>query len=76
MWSFGLCLYKMAVAYFPKAIKNYKFSDGPIPFRRSDWGCYEEKEYIQDLIVRCLKVNPEERITSEEALNHPWFETD
>lgn len=74
MWSFGLCLYKMAVAYFPKAIKNYKFGSGPIPFRPADWKVYEEKEKIQDLITRCLKLDPKERITADEAMAHPWFE--
>ena len=28
----------------------------------------------KDLIDRCLKVNPTERISSEEILSHPWLQ--
>ena len=32
----------------------------------------EEKEMIR-LIKRCLIIDPNERMTCEEALTHPWF---
>ena len=33
---------------------------------------YENKQAI-DLLNKCLKYDPAERITAEEALNHPYF---
>ena len=37
MWSFGICLYELAVAYKPEMVKKYKYGEGPIPFRPRDW---------------------------------------
>lgn len=30
-------------------------------------------EMLRDLIIRMLRVNPNDRLTSEQALKHPWF---
>lgn len=73
MWSFGISLYQMAVAYLPTAIKHYKYGSGPIPFRVCDWGDYDF-ENLKDLIERCLQTDPDKRITAAEALNHKWFD--
>ncbi len=75
MWAFGMCLYQMAVAYMPTAIKQYKYGSGPIPFRKVDWTTFHF-ELIKDLIESCLQIKPEKRITALEALNHPWFDVD
>ena len=37
MWSFGVVLYEMCVAYKPTRIKNYTYDSGPLPFRPQDW---------------------------------------
>ncbi len=74
MWSFGVSLYHMAVAYLPTAIKQYKYGSGPIPFRICDWVGYDFHK-LRDLIEECLNMDPDERITSKEALNHEWFST-
>jgi serine/threonine protein kinase len=63
----------MAVAYFPTAYNRYRYGSGPVPFRKTDWREFEGREHIQDLIMKCLMYNPEERITAAEALEHPWF---
>lgn len=38
------------------------------------------RQYINDevfdLIERCLRINPAERITAAEAVKHPWFAMD
>jgi serine/threonine protein kinase len=73
IWSFGITLYKMAVAYFPTAFNRYQYGSGPIPFRKTDWKDFEGRELIQDLITKCLVMEPSARITVEEALDHPWF---
>jgi len=64
----------MAVAYKPTAIKNYKYGTGPIPFLASHWKKFDFTN-LRNLIESCLKINPSERITAEDALNHPWFLT-
>ena len=45
---------------------------GPIPYIQRNWKNFDYKN-LQDLIESCLKINPEERITAEQALDHPWF---
>jgi serine/threonine protein kinase len=75
IWSFGLCLYQMAVAYLPPAIKQYRYGTGPIPFRRVDWTSFNF-EKLKDLIESCLQIKPENRISAKDAINHPWFELD
>jgi len=37
MWSLGVALYEMAVAYKPTVVQSYRYGSGPIPFRRVDW---------------------------------------
>jgi serine/threonine protein kinase len=63
----------MAVAYLPTAIKQYKYGKGPIPFRTCDWKSYEFAK-LKDLIESCLQMDPNKRITTAEALIHPWFD--
>jgi len=43
MWSFGIILYEMCVAYLPTQVKNYKYNSGPIPFRSRDWKHLEQQ---------------------------------
>jgi len=76
MWSFGVLLYELSAAYKPTAVKNYKYGSGPIPFRNVDWR--KRDKTLQDLIEACLVMDPKERITAADALQHPWFseETD
>ena len=71
MWSIGIILYKMAMAYKPTQLAGYKYGTGPIPFRKFDWK--KRSPELQDLVVRLLEYEPEKRISAEEALQHPWF---
>lgn len=72
MWSFGVTIYKMAVAYFPTDFKKYQYGSGPIPFREKDWKNFNLPD-IKDLIESCLQLDPKNRITASEALKHKWF---
>ncbi len=74
MWAFGVMLYEMAVAYKPTELQSYRYGSGPIPFRQSNWA--KVSKDAQDLICLCLQIEPEKRISAEEALQHAWFETD
>jgi serine/threonine protein kinase len=69
MWSFGILLYELAVAYKPTAIKNYRYSPADdIPFWSSDWKKRDQRRSLQDLIKGCLTYNPKKRITAVDAL--------
>jgi len=72
MWALGIVLYKMAVAYKPTQIAGYKYDQGPVPFRKVDWR--KKSAELQDLIAQMLKMDPNERISAKDALNHPWFQ--
>ena len=74
MWSFGIVLYEMAVAYKPTQVKKYQYGSGPIPFRPRDWKKLSQGgKLIQDLICQCLQLDPEKRISAKDALEHEWF---
>ena len=64
----------MCVAYLPTQVKNYKYGEGDLPYRPRDWRHLREKgAIVQDLINKCLAINPEERISAKEALEHPFL---
>jgi len=71
MWAIGIILYQMSVAYKPTQVQNYKYGSGPIPYRKFDWK--KRSPLLQDLISKCLVIDPKERISSKEALDHPWI---
>mmetsp|Transcript_20689 Transcript_20689/g.34816 ORF Transcript_20689/g.34816 Transcript_20689/m.34816 type:complete len:388 (+) Transcript_20689:161-1324(+) len=76
MWSIGVITYILLGGYPPfhddnqkalfKKIKNAEYE-----FHEEYWS--EVSEEAKDLIRHLLKINPVERYTAEEALNHPWM---
>lgn len=71
MWAFGLILYEMAVAYKPTQVKNYKYTDGELPFNKRDWR--GKPDELKSLIQGCMEMDPEKRLTAEESLKHEYF---
>jgi serine/threonine protein kinase len=75
MWSIGVITYILLGGYPPfhddnqkalfKKIKNAEYE-----FHEEYWS--EVSDEAKDLIRHLLKINPVERYTAEEALNHPW----
>ena len=70
----------MAVTYKPTSIKKYEYGNensklgkGPIPFINNHWKKFDFQN-LKNLILSCLRINPEDRITVDEAINHPWFD--
>ena len=51
-----------------------KIKEGDFEFHDTYW--YDIPEEPKDLISKMLAVNPKERFSSSEALEHPWFEND
>jgi serine/threonine protein kinase len=70
MWSFGIFLHVLTVGYSPV---SYSWKPGN-PLRRYErhWRKYEGTGLF-DLIEKCLKLDPVQRITAAEALNHQWL---
>ena len=79
LWSIGVIMYIMLVGTPP-----FNGEDDDDILRAVSIGKYETSypqytslsENAKDLLSRLLKFNPNERITAEEALNHPWFNND
>lgn len=75
MWSFGVILYILLGGYPPFHDDNQqmlfkKIVAGAFEFHADYWGAVSED--AKDLIRGLLTVNPERRLTVEQALNHPW----
>jgi len=73
IWSLGICLYEMAVAYKPTVLDNQIGVTGVIPFWDQDW---KGLDLLRDLITKMLKVKPEDRISTQDALNHSFFDNE
>ena len=71
IWALGIVIYKMAVAYKPTQIPGYKTYNAPVPFRKVDWK--NRSQELQDLVAQMLVIDPSNRISAAEALQHPWF---
>lgn len=52
----------------------YNIGSGPIPFLQNHWKKFDFIN-LKNLIESCLQINPVNRITAEEAINHPWFDS-
>lgn len=70
-WSSGVVLYAMVMGYLPFEDTNVhnlyiKIKKGE--FKIPDW----LSEELKDLLRKVLNVNPVERLSIDELINHPW----
>ena len=70
MWSFGIFLYMLTVGYSPTTLK-WK-PGNPLPSYPRHWKKYEGTGLF-DLIDKCLKLDPSQRIGAADALQHPFL---
>ncbi|XP_049849978.1 myosin light chain kinase A-like [Schistocerca gregaria] len=76
VWSAGVIMYILLCGYPPFYDENdAKLFDiimsGSYEFQSPYWDHVSEE--AKDLIRQILVVNPKDRISAKEALNHPWF---
>ena len=76
IWSCGVILYILVIGTYP-----FNGKDKDDIFNKIQHGSYtfpseftkKSSAEIRNLIHQCLKVNPDERISAKDALNHPFF---
>ena len=76
IWSMGIILYYMLCGHLPfkgnkEVIIAEKIVNDDLEFDEEEWEVRSKR--VRELIVSCLKKEPEERITIDDFLNHPWF---
>ena len=75
IWSLGIILFYMLCGHLPfkgsnQSVVADKIVNDDLEFDENEWK--KMSKDVKKLIAGCLIKEPEERITIEEFLNHPW----
>ena len=78
VWSLGVILFYMFTGYYPfmgkeEAEIEDKIINEPVELKFKDGEWEKISDKVQDLISKCLEKYPEDRITIDDFINHPWF---
>jgi len=78
MWSLGVIMYILLAGYPPFNGSNQRelfrlIKKGRYEFHEQYWS--DVSSDAKDLVSKLLIVDPEERLTPTQALNHKWFKT-
>lgn len=81
LWSLGVIIYVMLCGYPPFYSRHHsrtipkdmrrKIMTGSFEFPEEEWS--QISEMAKDVVRKLLKVKPEERLTIEGVLDHPWL---
>uniref|UniRef100_A0A8C6LWV9 non-specific serine/threonine protein kinase n=1 Tax=Nothobranchius furzeri TaxID=105023 RepID=A0A8C6LWV9_NOTFU len=81
LWSLGVIIYVMLCGYPPFYSKHHsrtipkdmrkKIMTGSFDFPEDEWS--QISEMAKDVVRKLLKVKPEERLTIDGVLAHPWL---
>lgn len=73
IWSLGIVLYALVTGEHPWYVMNT-----PLMLQQITSGTYEMPTYIskelEDLISKMIRVDPNERLTIDQVVAHPWLE--
>ncbi|PIO24486.1 hypothetical protein AB205_0164070 [Aquarana catesbeiana] len=77
MWSSGVIMYTLLAGSPPfwhrkQMLMLRMIMNGDYQFNSPEWD--DRSDTVKDLIARLLVVNPERRLTADEALAHPFFQ--
>lgn len=78
VFSFGVILYKMYTHYMPyetnvMAELRKLLAAGEVSFKLT-WRDSKDRDFnLEDLIIQCMIKDPNERMTIEEVIKHPFF---
>ncbi|XP_077338464.1 phosphorylase b kinase gamma catalytic chain, skeletal muscle/heart isoform [Lithobates pipiens] len=77
MWSSGVIMYTLLAGSPPfwhrkQMLMLRMIMNGDYQFGSPEWD--DRSDTVKDLISRLLVVNPEKRLTADEALAHPFFQ--
>ena len=72
LWSLGILVYKLFCADFPFKGKNEKDLYKCIRKGKFTMASYTP-EYIKDIIINMIEIDPNKRLTCEEVLNSSWL---
>lgn len=81
LWSLGVIIYVMLCGYPPFYSKHHsrtipkdmrkKIMTGSFDFPEEEWS--QISDMAKDIVCKLLKVKPEDRLTIEGVLAHPWL---
>ena len=79
IWSIGVILYVLLCGYAPFQEQNTKdlfekIKRGQFTFHPKYWS--NVSDLAKDLISKMLVLSPQDRITAEDVLKHPWMKAD
>jgi serine/threonine protein kinase len=72
MWSVGALLIFCILGRTPSVSTSSMTTGTKLVFLRSEWG--KISKLAKHLIVQCLHLDPTERLSSAELLDHEWFQ--
>ena len=71
IWGLGILLYELMHGYSPYRAKKIEDIYDNIANKRMKFSSRISEE-VKDLLTRILKINPSDRISIEDILEHSW----